>query len=242
MIMNVVICDDDTLYIDSIAEKVTHWAKQKNLESIVNIKSYTSSEDLLQAWSKGLIINMLFIDYKIPNELSGLELAKQIRSVDVNMPIAFITNYADYACDGYTVNAVRYVLKPVSQHPISECMDIAYTRWVYMKSDSLTLENNKQLVLLPYKDIIYVEAIGHRIYFYTTSTESISIRGKLSDYEKSFPAFLIKTHRSYDVNIMYVRRIQSGCLHLAGGIVIPVSRSCANALHSSFKEYNLGDI
>ncbi len=238
--MNIVICDDEKTYIDSIVEKIRYWAKQKNLEGAISIQSFTSSEDLLQAWSNGLSINMLFVDYKIPNEMNGLDLAKQIRLVDVNMPIAFITNFADYACDGYTVNAIRYILKPVSQKPISECMDIAYTRWIYLESDSLKLETNRQVLLLPYKEIRYIESLGHNVCFYTVNSGTISVRARLSDYEKIFPPFIIKVHRSYDINIMYVRKIQGKTITLAGEETVPLSRSCSNVVHSAFIKYNIG--
>ena len=74
--MNIVICDDEKVYIDSIAQKVRTWAVQKNLEGLISLRSFVSSEDLLYAWDNGLTIDILFIDLKIPNELGSLELAK----------------------------------------------------------------------------------------------------------------------------------------------------------------------
>lgn len=239
--MNVSICDDEKIYIESVREKVYVWAEQKGIPGTVNITSYTSSEDLLEAWNRGLHIDMLFIDLRIPNELTGLEIVKRIRAVDMNMPIAFISNYPDHACDGYTVNALRYILKPIRQQQVSECMDIAYTRWIYQKSDCLKLEVNKQAIFLPFRDIIYLEALGHTIRFYTTDTRSTSVRGTLSDYEKRMPSLFVKAHRSYIVNIMYVRRISRESLTLAGGTTLPLSHSCAESVNAAFRQYNFGE-
>ena len=238
--MNIVICDDEKVYIDSIAQKVRAWAVQKNLEGLISLRSFVSSEDLLYAWDNGLTIDMLFIDLKIPNELGGLELAKRIRSVDMNMPIAFITNYSDYACDGYTVNALRYILKPVSQQPISDCLEIAYTRWLYMQSNSLKLVVNRQWVLLPFKEIVYVESVGHNLTVFTVNQDPIIVRAKLSDYENKLPEFFIKAHRSYIINIMYVRKIQTKLVTFADQRTVSLARSCSDAVLKAFRHYNLG--
>ena len=53
-----------------------------------------------------------------------LQLAKLIRQTDEDVPIVFVTNYAEYVYQGYTVNALRYLKKPVLESDISPCLDI----------------------------------------------------------------------------------------------------------------------
>ena len=67
-----------------------------------------------------------FFGYPIPGELSGMALAKKIRQHDQTVSIVFVTNYADYVYEGYVVNALRYLKKPICREDIYDCMEIAY--------------------------------------------------------------------------------------------------------------------
>ena len=124
--MQVVICDDELVYADSIRRSVERWAQETRRLDKIFVKVFSSSEDLLETWSNGMVIDLLFLDIQIPGELSGMEAAKEIHGKDEYIPIVFITNYSEYAFEGYSVNALRYLRKPVSQQDIDTCMNIAW--------------------------------------------------------------------------------------------------------------------
>lgn len=64
--MNVIICDDELIYRESVANKVVLWAKAHHHEAAVMIHQFSSSEDLLEEWEKGLQLDMLFMEIQIP--------------------------------------------------------------------------------------------------------------------------------------------------------------------------------
>lgn len=239
--MNVVICDDERVYIQSIKEKVEKWAAEKAVDRSIVIRTFLSSEDLLEAWESGLTIDMLFLDVQIPHELSGMEIAKQIFEKNEYVPIAFITNYSEYACEGYHVNALRYIVKPVHQKDIDECMNISWNRWNLSLSESIRVKTSTCMMALPVKDILMIESIGHQLRIHTINDGITEIRARLIDYAKLLPDGLFaQCHKSYIVNIMYVRRIEPSQLTLATREVVPIGRKYTQGFFSLFNSYNQG--
>lgn len=239
--MNVVICDDDQGYLQSIKEKVENWAAEKVVSQAIVIHTFLSSEDLLDAWESGLEIDMLFLDVQIPHELSGMEVAKQIFEKNEYVPIAFITNYAEYACEGYQVNALRYLVKPVQQTDMDECMNIAWHRWNLSLSESIRVKTPTCTMALPVKDILMIESIGHQLRIHTIHDGITEFRARLSDYAEMLPDGLFaQCHKSYIVNIMYVRRIEPSSLTLATRDIVPIGRKYAQGFFSLFNAYHQG--
>ena len=239
--MNVIICDDELECRDAIAEAVTAWAERNNHSNAVMIRAFSSSEDLLDAWEKGLSIDMLFLDIQIPNEMDGMNIAKAIFQRDEQIPIAFVTNYSEYACEGYLVNALRYILKPVQQQAIDDCMRIAWNHWQLAQTESIRIETGKQVMLVPARNILCIESFKHDLIITTTSNETLTVRGPISRYENLLPAGLFgQCHKSHIVNIMYVRKLDKGAATLIDGKTIPIGRKYASDFLQLFNQYNQG--
>lgn len=239
--MNVVICDDEQIYLQSASKKIGDWANEHRVSNAVLVRTFRSSEDLLDAWENGLHIDMLFIDIQIPGEMSGMDVAKQIFKSDNTVPIAFITNYSEYACDGYAVNALRYIMKPFLPSAIAECMDIAWNRWRLMQTEGITIKTGKQTYILPYKDIISFEARGHYVTVTSVRNPAIEYRTSFNTIMTSLPSGLFgQCHRSYIVNIMYVRRLQPDSILLADEREIPIGSKFSNSFFALFENYYQG--
>ena len=239
--MNIAICDDEQYYRNAIESAIIHWAQNSHHEDAVMIRSFSSGEDLLEAWNHGLQIDMLFLDIQIPQELSGMEVAKTIFEKDEHIPIAFVTNYSEYACEGYRVNALRYILKPVEQKAIDDCMNIAWHHWALAQTESIRIDTEKQTVLLPIQDIVCIESFDHQLLIHSVSNSPLEVRGRISDYEDILPNSLFaRCHRSYIANVSYVRRLQKDSLMLAGGKVVPIGRKYSPAFIKLFNQYFQG--
>ena len=159
--MNVIICDDERMFLTSIEQKVMQWAQKNGHSNGIVVHTFTSTEDLLDAWEHGLQIDVVFLDIQVPGELSGLAVAKEIHSNNEYIPIVFITSYGEYAEEGYVVNALRYLRKPVSERAIAECMDILWRRWELQHRECVMIELPTQVLRLPVQSILYAEVSGH---------------------------------------------------------------------------------
>lgn len=240
--MQVVICDDESVYLDSIRRYVEYWARETQHVSCVLIKTFASSEDLLEAWSNGMPIDMLFLDIQIPGELSGMDIAKKIHSRDEYIPIVFITNYSEYVFEGYAVNALRYLRKPISQGDIDICMDIAWRQWSNGHDQFLMLSTITQSIRVPIDAIIYIEAVSHTLRIFTADEIGIyEIRDTLERMESKLPQEgFVRCHRSFIVSLRHIRKYKNGMITILTGTTIPVGRKHMQLFSSKFRAYYQG--
>lgn len=236
--MQIVICDDESYYREAIAHAAQKWSALSD-HSNIQYTSFASSEDLLERWEKGFHIDLLFLDIDIPGELDGMSLAKHIRSSDHMMSIVFVTNYENYVYDGYKVNAMRYLRKPIQESEIFSCLETAYHHVLLLKQDRFIINERDQHFVLRYAEIIFIEASGHYLNFHVVDAkESPTLRAKLSDILSSLPpALFIRCHRSCAVNLLHIRRFTKNTILVSNGLVLPVSQKYCSCLHNAFNQY-----
>lgn len=239
--MNIIVCDDELIYRKSLHKAIEDWIKKHSLQGTAVIRDYFSTVNILSAWKNGLTIDIAFLDIQMPGEINGLELAKHIRQFNEYASIVFITNYAEYACDGYSVNALRYIQKPIQDSRIYECLDIAYRQWSYHQKDSLCVSFNKQKVILSCQHILYIESSRHRIQIHRVGQEDVEVRSYIKDLLPLLPdTMFVQCHRSYIVNIQYARTLSKSNISLVGNINIPIGEKYSSLVMDCFRQYYQG--
>lgn len=240
--LNLILCDDEKLFLASIHQKIMDWAKKAGHTTGLMLHTFTSSEDLLDAWYHGMKVDALFLDIQIPGEMNGLAVAKEIHSGNEYIPIVFMTSYGEYAAEGYKVNALRYLHKPVSNQAVFECMDILWHRWSLQHTDCIVIDLPAQILRLPADSIVYVEVSGHYCILKTTdSHQEYRVKQSLDVFRKKLPSHLfVQCHRSYIVNIVYIRNITNGSITMANGTVIQMGRRYQSQLIRQFRQFYLG--
>lgn len=239
--MNIIICDDADMYLDRLRDTVMNWAARRNLRDAVLVRCFSSAEDLLETWQTGMSADVLFLDIQIPGEMSGMELAKIIREMDDHAIIVFVTNYAEYACEGYRVNALRYIQKPVSEEMIFECLDIAYHQWEFAQTQSIVIDTRKQTLVLPHRDILFIEAAAHYLCINRISQPPVQVRSRISDMCKILPEeIFIRCHRGFVVNLSHVRSVTKTSIVLVGDRVIPIGEKYRESAFEKFRKYHQG--
>ena len=242
--MQIVLCDDESVYLHTVEQQILSWGKKNNRNDSLTIKLFQSSEDLLEAWTNGMDIDILFVDIQIPGELSGMELAREIHEKDEYVPIVFITNYAEYAYEGYCVNALRYLRKPMLQKDIDVCMDIAWRQWINHQSTFVSLVTASQSIHVPIHAIIYAEIIAHKLRIVAADEiGEYEIRSTLDRLEEKLPADeFVRCHKSFLVSLRYIRKYKSGAVTISSGLEIPVGRKYIRSFADKFRLYYQGDV
>jgi len=224
---HITICDDEQIIRDHLTGLVQEWTSARTL--LAQISHYDSAEAFLFAYEDDKNIDILLLDIQM-KEMDGMELARKVRSGMRGKPrakgnqavqIIFITGYLDYIAEGYDVNAVHYLLKPVDKNKLFSALDKAVENR-QTPAATITIESGGEIHLLPLASIIYIEAINHDLEIHTASG---TIRTKMPLYkiEESLASF-IKTHRSFLVNPAYIRKITRTDVFLDGGQTLPLSR------------------
>ena len=230
MTYEIAICDDEEkqrVYIKSLVER---WLRQTFHH--VKIQEYASSEQFLfeQAYDRTQI---LFLDIEM-EKMDGIALAREIRKHNRQMQIIFVTGYMEYIQEGYDVEALHYLLKPVSQEKIDSVLERAVER--LKTADAVFLvECGGEVLRLPLKEIRFIES--NRNYNIIHADNDYEMRGTLSELEEKLDEAFVRVGRSCLVNLHYVRRIGKTELILNTGENLPVPRGSYKKLNEAFIKY-----
>ena len=179
-------------------------------------------------------IDVLFLDINMPI-LSGIELLKSISQAP---NVIFTTAYPEYAVEGFDLEAVDYLLKPISfprflkacerlrkQQKINtsglEPADPFLSDIVYVKSGPTTHK-------LSWKEVLYLEKAENYVIYHTKNQRILS-RQTLSNLETIFPSYICRIHKSYAVSLLHLTRIERESV-LVKATILPVGRTFRNRL------------
>ena len=166
----------------------------------------------------------------IMSEKNGIDIGRQIRKIGKENVIIYITSSNDYALEAFGVHAVRYLLKPVSEDSLFEALEsaISYTR---VKKDAVYLVKTRDgLVSIPYSQIEVIENVSRKLEIQLKNGEvlkSIFIRKsfeeEIGDLVKDENFLLV--HKSYLVNLNYIKKLERTEVIMESGKRIPVSKA-----------------
>lgn len=193
-------------------------------------------------------VDLLFLDIQMP-ELSGLEFSKVI---PVNTRIIFTTAFSQYALDGYKVNALDYLMKPVSYSDFLSAAQKAHS-WFEKTTqtaaaevsreeatphaDSFFVKSDYKLVRVRYDDVLYIEGLKDYIKIYlTTCAKPLLSLSSMHAVEEHLPSHpFMRIHRSYIVNMNHVEMLERGQMVL-GGKHLPISDSYKEGVQEYLRE------
>ncbi|TDT45273.1 DNA-binding LytR/AlgR family response regulator [Maribacter spongiicola] len=165
-------------------------------------------------------VDLLFLDIQMP-EIKGTDFAKM---VDSNTKIIFTTAYSQYALEGYELNAVDYLLKPITFERFVTAVTKVKTNKIVEKSDAFTIKSGYDLHKVKYEDIQYIVSDSEYVTFYMADKKIISNQ-RLKALEQELPsAMFMRVHRSYIINKSSVTGLKGRDLILSD-VIIPVSDS-----------------
>lgn len=229
----VVICDDEatSLQINQIlAEQVL---EEEGIEFEV-----TTFEDM-RVMTEALADEHAEYDVLLCDILAvgmnGIEAAKELRRLGEKLPIIFISSTAEYALDGYSVNALRYLQKPIHIEKLREALKEAYQ--LSQPADVLKFQVADRFYRIPFSDIEYLESQGRDTNI-VTEEETISVHMKFSDMEKKLPAdMFLRCHRSYIINLTQAKDLARYRFLTKSGVEIPVSQLQYNETKRKFIKF-----
>lgn len=152
--------------------------------------------------------DFLFLDIQLP-DITGMQAATQIRMMDENVTILFVPNLAQYAIQGYSVQAFDYILKPVSYPSFCQKMERAIQSKLRQSNDVyLDIRTKKGSIRLSCDSIFYIEIYNHTLMIHTDQGV-LEQWGSLSKYEKMLSdSHFSRCNASYLVNLKYVSSME----------------------------------
>ncbi|MBK1813340.1 response regulator transcription factor [Clostridium sp. YIM B02505] len=237
-IINIAIVDDEKVQVELLQKYVQNWAEERKLR--ISIEPFFNAEGFEFVWSMDKKYQILLLDIQMSGQ-SGIELARKIRTEDESINIIFITAVAEYIGAGYDVAAINYLIKPIKEEKLHQCLDKAISK-LPKCGKTILINTNGEIHRVLEDHIVYVEAFAHSIDVntingkFTTRKNISAIQNELD--ESSF----IRCHRSYLVGVKYIKRIGSSELELDNGEMIPISRRQYASTNIAFINYFRGGI
>jgi len=201
MPINLVLCEDKHIILNSIKASLEKAAKQNGIDANICLMTDNPKRiiEYSRQYSQG--VNAYFLDINLETDMNGLELAKQIRSHDPHSYITFITGHLELCMTvfKYHIEAFEYLVKPVSYQAIEECLisiDKQYSQYLsnqkYNKDAMIIIRSGICDYRVELYDIIYVESINQKLVVHTRS-RNIEFFGYLKDIIKD----LTRTEKAF---------------------------------------------
>ena len=222
-LINIAVCDDEEYYRLKIKQILIQYLEQCNIE--YRIDSFSAAEELYEQFISQTKYNIVFLDINM-KEMNGIEVAYKLRSYNCDVFIAFVTGYINYALEGYKVDAIRYILKDNLDISINECMDTIIRRMKILlnKMEFNFIEGKRQIYI---DKILYIESHKHKLIFRVQETDlkEYEMYEKLDNIELKVNEYgLLRIHKSYLVNMKYIKRINHYKVILISDDELPVPK------------------
>ncbi len=167
-------------------------------------------------------IDLLFLDVEMDG-MNGMEAAREIRVFNRSLMIVFVTGYAEYVFDGYSVGAMDYLMKPAGAGKLEEVLERAARQLEQEAFRMFVFKNGDGAYRFPLREICYFYSDRRKVTAVTADGE-YSFYDKLDQVASQAGGRFIRIHQRYLVNADWVERF-SGSEVSVGGDVLPVSRS-----------------
>lgn len=232
MIYQIAICDDEPTICNLLKSAVRKWSRMK--EKKIKVQTFSSAESFLFTYEEDKSFHILLLDIEMPG-MNGVDLAQIIREQNKSIQIIFVTGYMDYIAQGYDVEALHYLLKPINEDKLFEVLDKACER-ISVSEKVLYIESSGEMVQVPLHSILYAEVDKNYVTLYTNQGKYTK-KQTLTDLEKELDEGFFRTGRSFLVNLIHIKRTSKTEVELKNGHTIPLSRGKYDAINEAIINY-----
>lgn len=229
--VRIAIVEDEITYIETFQEYLQRYGQESGEKMEITI--FRDGDEIAAGYKGDYDIILMDIQMKF---MDGMSAAEEIRKVDPEVVIIFITNMQQYAIRGYAVDALDYVLKPVNYFAFSQRIDRAIHRMKRRITPFITIPIKGGVQKLNAAQIYYIESQGHSLNYYTSIGELRSPGTLKEAEEKLEPLHFCRANKGCLINLEHVDGVQNGCA-MVNGVALPLSRSRKNVFMDTLTNY-----
>ena len=237
-IMRIAICEDERVYLDLIKEKTTKFFREKKVS--IATDSFSDATLLLDKIEEGRKYDLILMDLQMKHS-DGMEIARVLKDRNINVPVIFVTGIENRAYQGYSVDALDYVVKKDLDtrlpEALSRFLEKQKTNTIAVPIKKATRNENtrsdgagfdKETAVIKIKDILWVESDGRfsKLVIKDHEIESPLGIGKLAEMLPTDD--FVEIYKAIFVNIREIKRVGNDTVTMSSDRELPLSRRKRN--------------
>ncbi|MGN0505058.1 MAG: LytR/AlgR family response regulator transcription factor [Lachnospiraceae bacterium] len=209
--IRIAIVEDEETYALQLQEFLKKYEKENG--ETFQISLFSDGDEIVHKYKAEYDIILMDVEMKF---MDGMSAAEEIRKVDTEVVIIFITNMPQYAIRGYAVDALDYVLKPVSYFAFSQRLNRAIVRMKKRENKNIFISVKGGTIRLDVANIYYIESQGHTLNFHTAAGV-YEASGTMRELEETLePLNFYRGNKGYLINLAHVEGVKDGVASVKG--------------------------
>lgn len=229
--MKIAVCDDERAFAQNLKNLIDDYYNSPDYAVYI----FTSANELLSKFKQNPdLFSAVFLDIEMP-ELDGIQTAARMREISSDINIIFLTSHTELAMEGYEVNALRFLAKPVNQAKLYGVL--ALLDKSVRDGKCIVIADGGSRILVKQSDVLYIKA--ENVYLQiVTENKNYLLRKKLTDMEAELDSVrFVRIHRSYIVGLAHVKSYDGKSVIMTNGDPLPLSRSCEKQFKDAVMNY-----
>lgn len=221
--MRIAVIEDNGVQRRQLLDWVNTWQQTRDATGFA--RGFAHSDAFLFA-SEDESYDLLLVDIRMEGT-TGIDLARKLRAEGVETLLAFLTADRNFVFDGYKVDALDYLLKPITESDLRALLDKALKEFDRQKPVWI-IEAEGELVEVLVDHVSHIEAQNHQTVI-TTRRGVYATRQTLASWRERIESagvekLFVSPHRSFLINLMWIRRLDRKTVRMANGDEIPLAR------------------
>ncbi|MBM6815496.1 response regulator transcription factor [Olsenella uli] len=232
------IVEDDPQAAETLRAHLERYAAERG--TFFSVEILPSALEFLEGTRPA---DVVFMDIGLPG-VSGMEAAEVMRQTDELTPLIFVTDLAQYAVRGYQVDALDFMVKPVTYEDFALRMGRAMRVMDRNAGGTVSVATDEGLRVIAKKDVVYVEIFRHDLYWHVTgSAQPLHARGTLTRVAEELGAErFCRVTASHLINMGQLALIRPGSVVMSDGTEVVISRRRRREVLETLTRYMGGSI
>lgn len=240
MMFRVAVCDNDPSDLAQLeAGTRAFFAAHPQLCGTAVV--FRTGAELAEALHRGEQFAVYMLDILMP-DVDGLTLARTVRAQSWDAPIVFVTSSPEFALDAYGLHALRYITKPLRTDELISALELCCTVSAGRSGRVTTIKNGGQLTRLRLDDIMYIENnVRSAVYHLADGSTATGMR-RSGAFEQSIGSIpdepdFIQPHKSFFVNMAFIRTLHADLIVMDDGAEIPINRKRLALIRQRYMDF-----
>lgn len=203
--LNFVVCDDNTVILNKISKMLESIFIKHSLDANIVLKS-NSANDVI-SFIKRNKVDVLLLDINLKGQISGLNIAEELRKTNKSTYIIFTTGHLEYVMLAYKFKTFDYLPKPITIEKLEETILRLFNDIEYSSHKKYIKIGNNQTIICE-NDIEYIKRDGMKIVFHTNK-QDYETYSSFKKIQLNLPQNFVRCHKSFIVNINKISNIET---------------------------------